>query len=208
MDHHKAIDTMAAERYILGELNQHERDAFEEHFFDCPKCSMSVRDAAKIAAAVRLGEPRGAAIPRSRMNWWAAAAASVIVAAGFNYRYLLQMATPDHPGPAPIHGQAGDQQIDLDSARAVEVAYHLRADQPVVLNFVVPPPEHPLPFYTCELLDGADRIIRTMTVMREQAQNPVPMPLKAQTLRTGRYKVVIRGGDREIAAYPFTVEAW
>src|SRR6266850_400112 len=114
MDHQKAIDTMAAERYILGELNLDERDAFEEHFFDCPRCSISVRDAARIAAAVRLGKPHGAAVPRSRMNWWAAVAASVIVAAGFNYGYLRQIVNPHHRVPPPIQRDvsAGSQQID------------------------------------------------------------------------------------------------
>ena len=32
------------------------------------------------------------------------------------------------------------------------------------------------------------------------------MMVAAQTLHGGQYKVVIRGGDREIVTYPFTVE--
>ena len=34
---------MAAERYLLGELTDAERDQFEEHFFDCSACADDVR---------------------------------------------------------------------------------------------------------------------------------------------------------------------
>lgn len=46
MNHTEAIETQAAERYLLGELDDAQREAFEEHFFDCPVCAMEVRDTA------------------------------------------------------------------------------------------------------------------------------------------------------------------
>jgi len=71
---------------------------------------------------------------------------------------------------------------------------------------VIPPPEQPPPFYTCQLRDAAGVTVKTISVTRKQAGTTVRMPLHAQTLRSGKYNVVIRGGDREIAAYPFMVE--
>ena len=38
MDDHKEIKPDTAERYILGELNREESDAFEEHYFGCVEC--------------------------------------------------------------------------------------------------------------------------------------------------------------------------
>ena len=35
MDHQQAIATHAAERYLLNELGDADRDAFEEHYFAC-----------------------------------------------------------------------------------------------------------------------------------------------------------------------------
>src|SRR5690348_12606740 len=43
MDHNEAIQQMLAERYLLGELTAEQRDAFEEHAFDCRECSLDLR---------------------------------------------------------------------------------------------------------------------------------------------------------------------
>jgi anti-sigma-K factor RskA len=43
MDHSEAVNLMAAERYLLGELPADLRDAFEEHLFDCPECAFDIR---------------------------------------------------------------------------------------------------------------------------------------------------------------------
>ncbi len=43
MDHSEAVNQMAAEKYLLGELPPDVRDAFEEHFFDCPECAFDIR---------------------------------------------------------------------------------------------------------------------------------------------------------------------
>src|SRR6266404_851366 len=48
MNHDDAIKSLAAERYILDDLDPAERDAFEEHFFDCTECTADVRDTAKV----------------------------------------------------------------------------------------------------------------------------------------------------------------
>lgn len=45
MSHDQAVATMAAERYLLDELPEAERDAFEEHYFTCPECAEDVRAA-------------------------------------------------------------------------------------------------------------------------------------------------------------------
>lgn len=46
MNHAEAVEQMATERYLLGELSPELHDAFEEHFFECPECAMDVRAAA------------------------------------------------------------------------------------------------------------------------------------------------------------------
>jgi len=45
MEHNEAVQQMATEKYLLGELSPELRDAFEEHFFDCPECALDLRSA-------------------------------------------------------------------------------------------------------------------------------------------------------------------
>lgn len=91
MDHNRATETQAVERYLLGEMKPEERDAFEEHFFECEECATEVRAGARFRANARevLPEfPKQAAAPRTSgiWNWlrppalvWATAALALIV---------------------------------------------------------------------------------------------------------------------------------
>jgi hypothetical protein len=55
MTHAKAVDTHAAERYLLDEMPEIERYAFEEHFFDCAECAEDVRTGELMREGVRAG---------------------------------------------------------------------------------------------------------------------------------------------------------
>ena len=57
MDHNEAVQQMAAERYILDELTPELRDAFEEHFFDCPECAFDLRAEAAFLSAAKAQHP-------------------------------------------------------------------------------------------------------------------------------------------------------
>jgi len=43
MNHDEAIEQMAAERYLLDELDPGAREEFEEHMFSCPNCALDTR---------------------------------------------------------------------------------------------------------------------------------------------------------------------
>jgi hypothetical protein len=59
MEHDEAMRLHAAERYVARELSPEEKDAFEEHYFDCPTCAEEVRLEMTFAANLRaaLSEP-------------------------------------------------------------------------------------------------------------------------------------------------------
>jgi hypothetical protein len=44
MDHTLAHQTNTIDKYLLSELSQEERLAFEEHMFDCPECAAKVKE--------------------------------------------------------------------------------------------------------------------------------------------------------------------
>jgi anti-sigma factor RsiW len=43
LDHLKATKRNVADRYVLGELSQAQREEFEEHYFECVECAEDVR---------------------------------------------------------------------------------------------------------------------------------------------------------------------
>jgi hypothetical protein len=58
MDHIEAVKTLAIERYLLEEMTQDEREAFEEHFFSCAECAEDARHAATMQDGARSGLAR------------------------------------------------------------------------------------------------------------------------------------------------------
>jgi hypothetical protein len=53
MDHLKALATKASERYLLGEMSEPERFAFEEHYFQCGECAEDIRAGAVFTQGIR-----------------------------------------------------------------------------------------------------------------------------------------------------------
>lgn len=94
-----------AEKYLLGELGEADQEAFEQHYFECPRCFQeletyrALQGELKQAAPAILAEPVG-----RRIGWaWAAAAAGVLLVVGIS-TWLRQ------EGPAPPSVQAPAQQ--------------------------------------------------------------------------------------------------
>lgn len=58
MTHQQALDTMAAERYLLEEMPEVEKHEFEDHFFDCGDCAEEVRRGELIRQEVRRAKPQ------------------------------------------------------------------------------------------------------------------------------------------------------
>src|SRR5271156_6285423 len=60
MNHQDALQEMAVERYLLGELSGASLDSFEEHLFECSECAMDVKAGATFidAARTELGTQR------------------------------------------------------------------------------------------------------------------------------------------------------
>ena len=64
MTHQQAVDTLASERYLLDEMSELERHAFEDHYFSCGECAEDVR----AGAVMREGVQASTADPRVRAD--------------------------------------------------------------------------------------------------------------------------------------------
>jgi hypothetical protein len=99
MSHEEAVMTMASERYLLDEMADTERDAFEEHYFTCPDCADEVRVGEQMRVRVSKVHAVEAAhwrppvpfVPRRAASTWRApkillpwaAAAVLLIAVGY-----------------------------------------------------------------------------------------------------------------------------
>src|SRR5207253_156009 len=105
MDHEVIVKTQSAEKYLLGELRPPEREAFEQHYFECPECAEDVRlgfqfreNAKAVFRHEPLQEYKSAPARKSR-DWFAwmrpmmlaPMAAGLAVAAFSAYENMLQI---------------------------------------------------------------------------------------------------------------------
>jgi hypothetical protein len=206
MTHDEATKSLAAERYILDDLEPAQRDAFEEHFFDCTDCTADVRDTAKIAAGVRTATR---VVPiRNRFNWWAAAAS--VVAALLGYQSLvvvphMQTAMHTQTQTVPVMRLATETTVLEPQSRGTGEPVKVRRDEAVPFTIAIPTTD-PYAIYICEIRDAANHVRASLSVPAREANDPVPLVVAPGVLSSGNYRLVIRGGDREIAAYAFTME--
>ena len=81
MTHQEAVESLATERYLLDDMPNPDRQAFEDHFFSCDLCADDMRVAAAMFKGAKAGFAGGAATVkqpvwyRSAALPWAAAAA-------------------------------------------------------------------------------------------------------------------------------------
>ena len=53
MSHDEAVAGMMADKYLLRELPEQQRDEFEAHYFDCADCADDVRAGQQLIEGIR-----------------------------------------------------------------------------------------------------------------------------------------------------------
>jgi hypothetical protein len=165
MEHEEAVSSLAAERYVAHELSPAEQLAFEEHFFDCPKCADEVRFEMTFAANARavLREQRMAPSPASRWAGWVrrlgslrptpalgfSFAANLVLVVGLGYLLLnsghqppAQFIQQPFFAPGPSHGAE-----DVHALLPGQTSYQVR----------FPAPSPASQSYSYEILDAAGK---------------------------------------------------
>lgn len=188
--HELAVKSQAVERYFLGEMNQDEREAFEEHFFSCQLCAADVRATSAFVENAKsvLKEKRG--WPKPARGWvtgaflawvrpsFALAAAGAFCLAIIGYQNFEVI--PDLKGPQPI-----TSNVIFDGATRSASA-RLRAGE--TLHFQMPWDK------------GGPAFIELRRNSKTLASGKVPAPAPSQPLEVyfpeklqpGRYSVLVR----------------
>lgn len=209
MEHAEATDSMAAARYLLDEMSEEERAAYEEHYFGCPACAEEVRDGSAMIDSLRATRrqkagsvvgfrPRTAAIP------WALAAAAALVVVFLGYQ---NAALRRAPNPQVLRSYS---LLTMGTRGAHQVAIE-HAGQPFALYLDIPP-DPPYPNYRIEIQEPSGTARFAMPVSGGAARETLTIYIPGGVLHPGKYGLVVFGmaadGKRSpVASYPVVVSS-
>jgi hypothetical protein len=207
MDHAQAIQTQAAEKYLLGEFSATQQEEFAEHFFDCEECAKDVRltalfmDTAKRVMAADLGDKPNLTVKKSSSGWhsaWYAVAASIALLAVILYQNVVTI--------PKLRSFAAPQALEYFSiagmgsrgtAQTVVTPSH---ERPFILLADIPSHEN-IDQYRCEILNGDGKTVLSIDVTEALARKTVPLLIPASTLSPGTYSFAISGRTKEAPAF-------
>ncbi|HEX8409733.1 MAG TPA: hypothetical protein VF883_12800 [Thermoanaerobaculia bacterium] len=227
MDHTDATATQATERYLLGELNAEETNAFEEHYFDCHLCAEDVRTGTAFFEGGRrlVREEREQERPvapvaqideHPRWRRWIPAAAAAMFAYLTMVPLLMRTAAPVAKPMFALSGAAG---IPIDSQNRGEVGdgepivpplITLKGDEPGVLFYDLPGDEEHTRFQV-RVLGPDGKVFETRLFTKEEVADGAPRHLVLQGAEAGTYFLEISaagpaGQFKEISRRPFVVK--
>lgn len=207
MDHNYAIENHVAEGYLLDDLDEAERDAYENHYFGCTTCAEEVEmvsefmDTAKQVIREEL-KPQPVAISSSP-NWFRRITAPIMQPLTAALCALLVMSSGvvvyqrfAEPIIAVPVISAAMPEITLTSAHAgAPEVTRVPKGEAVELKFGVPPSalEQPFDSYRADVVTNSGTTKFSGTITRKQASDTVKVVLPTSMLKSGKYFVVIRG---------------
>jgi len=207
------------EKYLLDELPPPQRDAFEEHFFECGLCAKDLRMTAEFLDIARdelRRAPLGGSLPRAAKPSWlelfwrpAVLAPALVLLLGVLV-YQNAVVYPRFSGKiaqlSRPHIVSAVSLIGGNSRGGALPAASASTSQPVLLSVDIPAAEQ-FPSYACVLVDSSGAIVWQVPVSQEQARDTVSIAVPAGNLRPGDYTLVVRGlpAATDVARYRFTL---
>lgn len=216
INHDDAMKDLMAERYLLGELNTAERDAYEQHLFSCDACFEQVKAGTEFVTHLRhIGTeaPQATLLPgfmsrlmtSARQPMTVTAFVLLICFAGTNVYQQRTISGLKRPQVTPSFFLS-------DGARAGGVK-----------TLVLPPNTRfdlniqllqsgDFSSYQGQILDQSGRLKWSFPISPEQIKDTIHLLLDSSVLGPGTYSVVVNGftpdGQRtEITRYGFQLQS-
>jgi hypothetical protein len=211
IDHQDAVRSLMAERYLLGELDAGEREAYEEHLFCCDACFAQVKAGTEFVSHLRqMGPEEAAARPRwSQLIFRAFRPSAALVfavlflcAAGVNVRQAIviqQMNAPEEVMVVTVK----------QASRASEMPISVPRRGSFVLRAVFGS-DQKLQSYRARVVSASGKEMAPVTITKPETGD-VQLRLNADQFRDGDYTLIVQAIDqtthsiRVIGQYPFQV---
>jgi hypothetical protein len=197
MSHDQAVSSHAAERYIVGELSDAERESFEGHYFDCPHCFEQI-SADKQLIGEFLGHAREVLDPEPEKSWLAQMLGDLRRPAPVFVSALLLCALGigvyQQSLISGFRAPREEASFTLKEARAGMAQIRVSRKAGLSLTVMVSPkPE--FVSYRAQIIAESGKIKYTFPVT--PADDSVTMGLRADTLTPGQYSVVVHGVTKD-----------
>lgn len=196
--HQQAVRTLAAERYMLGQMTDAERETFEEHYFNCRFCAEDIKEIELLSRAARQ-QPK----PQPVSKWspmtvapWAIAAslAGALTLQPILMRTapVMQLAEVPYPIAAPL----------TSVPRTAAPSRNLPAGRRILLYLeIAHDPQYTQ--YRWDLRKHEAKSLASGTLAPEQTNEPIPLLLGP--LPAGSYELVIEGVRKDGNRSPITI---
>ncbi len=203
MDHAEVIRSQMTEKYLLDELDSLERDAFEEHFFDCPACAADVHagalfvDHAKTVLAEEAVAERHAPVPsHARPSWLSwfrpvfALPATAILLLVIGYQNAVTIPHLSHQLNTPQVLPFAAVNVGTYGSEAPAILTHPGEG---FLVFVRIPPDAAFVRYTAELYDPERKLEWNLAFAPITGQDEYPVQVPGSDWKAGRYALTVSG---------------
>jgi hypothetical protein len=206
MDHNDAVRLQAAEKYVLGELSQKEREDYEEHYFDCGECALDVRAVAAFADAARevlrrekpIQLAKGPVPARGGWFTWlrpafaVPAMAALLLVVGYQNSVTIPSARQQAArGAAQLFASPFSLQMaNVRGGEEVKIRIHSNESLPLKFDFT---PGKIFDEYICQVQDEAGHSLFQMKVPGALANKEVNLVVPAGSMKTGKYALVFAG---------------
>lgn len=208
MEHSEAMQSGAAESYVLRQLSAADADAYEEHFFDCAECAEEVRDGAAFLEGGRRMMQEENAAPvisiaehRERRRAWLPAAVAALLILGIASPLLVrQLSRPEPtleiPGVYTLLSATRATAADVPAVAAGDILYVDVLGDPSYSR------------YELRVHDSDGKVVLTQAVTPEQTRDSLPLILRGWS--AGTYDLAVVGVDpagksAEISRHRFNV---
>ena len=219
MEHSEAVARMAAERYLLEELTPEEREAFEEHLFDCPDCALDLRAGAAFVDETKrqlpeltASRPEAVKAEKKRRGWhvWLSPAfavpafAALLIVIGYQNLVTYPALRLKENQPRIV------QWAQLRGATRGGARQSIAADRKhgIALGVELPQAGDPgfSPSYSMELTDPQGKVawtgIAVSPAMGDEAGQQVSLVVPGAMLTSGAYTLTVSGmaanGERTV----------
>jgi len=203
MEHDEVVRYQMTEKYLLDELESADRDAFEEHYFNCPACAADVRagalfvDHAKTALReeVAVNDP-GPVRGSTKPNWFAwlrpafalPALAALLLVVG--YQNLVTIPQLAHKINTPQ--VLAFASVNLATYGSEAPAIQARPGEGFLILARIPP-EATFASYTAKLYDPAQQIVWDIAFPARAGQDEYPLQVPGSNWKSGRYALAVFG---------------